>query len=53
MKDQTLESVDEKLVTTGKFLKNISSDPMKLDCLVCFSQCQDVVTWLRNVTNGE
>ena len=52
MKDQTLESVDEKLVTTGKFLDNITSDSKKLECLDCFVRCQEVIVWLRNVTKG-
>ena len=52
MKHQTLAAVDENLVTTGKFLENISSDPKKLQCLNYFAQCQEVVKWLRNVTNG-
>ena len=52
MKDQTLESVDEKLVTTGKFLDNITSDSKKLECLNRFAQCQKVIMWLRDVTNG-
>ena len=53
MKDQTLAAVDENLVKTGKFLENISSDPRKLQCLNYFAQCQEVIKWLRDVTNGE
>ena len=52
MKDQTLETVDEKLVKTGRFLKDISSDPRKLECLKCFAECQEVIKWLRDVTKG-
>ena len=52
MKDQTLAAVDENLVKTGKFLKNISSDSKKLQCLNYFAQCQEVIKWLRDVTNG-
>ena len=52
MKNWTLESVGEKLVTTGKFLKDISSNPRKLECLDCFAQCQEVIMWLRDVTKG-
>ena len=52
MKDQTLETVDEKLVKTGQFLKDISSDPRKLECLKCFAECQEVIKWLRGVTKG-
>ena len=52
MKDQTLAAVDEKLVKTGKFLENISSDPKKLQCLQHFAECQEVIQWLRDVTNG-
>jgi len=53
MKDQALEAVNEKLVTTGKFLENISSDPRKLQCLSHFAQCQEVIQWLKHVTNGK
>ena len=52
MQDQTLETVDEKLVKTGRFLEGISSDPRKLECLKCFAECQEVIKWLRDVTNG-
>ena len=51
-KDQTLESVDEKLIKTGKFLEDISSNARKLECLDCFAQCQEVIMWLRDVTKG-
>ena len=36
MKDQTLASVDENLIKTGKFLEDISTNRKKLDCLACF-----------------
>ena len=52
MQDQTLETVDEKLVKTGQFLEGISSDSKKLECLKCFAKCQEVIKWLRDVTNG-
>ena len=52
MKDQTLASVDENLIKTGKFLEDISSNPRKLECLDCFAQCQEVIKWLRDVTKG-
>lgn len=52
MKDQTLASVDDKLVRAGRFLEDISSNPGKLEC-VCFSECQNVIGWLRDVTNGK
>ena len=53
MKDQTLAAVDENLVKTGKFLEDISSDPRKLQCLNHFAQCQEIIQWLRDVTNGK
>jgi len=53
MKDQTLALVDESLVKTEKFLENISSDPRKLKSLNYFAQCQELIRWLRYVTNGE
>ena len=52
MKNQTLASVDENLIKTGKFLEDISSNRKKLDCLVCFAQSQEVIKWLRVVTKG-
>ena len=52
MKDQTLASVDENLIKTGKFLEDISSNRKKLDCLSCFAQCQEIIKWLRDVTKG-
>ena len=51
-KDQTLESVDEKLIKTEKFLEDVSSDSRMLDCLTCFAQCQEVIMWLRDMTKG-
>ena len=53
MKDQTLASVDDKLVKAGRFLEDISSNSGKLECLVCFSECQNVIKWLKDVTNGK
>ena len=53
MKDQALASVDDKLVRAGRFLEDISSNPEKLECLVCFSECQNVIKWLRDETNGK
>jgi len=53
MKDQMLATVDEKLVKTGKFLEDISSDPRKVQCLNHFVQCQEVIQWLREATNGK
>ena len=53
MKDQILAAVDEKLVKTGKFLEDISSDPRKVQCLKHFVQCQEVIQWLREATNGK
>ena len=52
MKDQTLASVDDNLIKTGKFLEDISSNPRRLECLDCFAQCQEVIKWLRDVTKG-
>ena len=53
MKDQTLASVDDKLVRAGRFLEDISCTPGKLECLVCFFECQNVIKWLRDETNGK
>ena len=53
MKDQTLEAVDENLLKTGKFLERITSNSKELQCLHHFTQCQDVIKWLREVTKGK
>ena len=45
--------MDERLIKTGKFLEDIASDPSKLECLKCFAMSQEVIKWLREVTNGK
>ena len=53
MENETLETMDEKLVNAGKFLQDIGSDPRKLKCLKSFAECKEVIKWLRNVTKGK
>ena len=53
MKNETLETMDEKLVNAGKFLQDIGSDPRKLNCLESFADCKAVIKWLRDVTRGK
>ena len=51
MKDQTLADIDEKLVGAGRFLSEFAG--RKLECITKFSECQDIVQWIRNTTKGE
>ena len=52
MKDQTLQDVDDSLIEAGKFLEDVAREPRKVRCLMTFAQCQDIVKWLKEVTNG-
>lgn len=52
MRDQTLQDVDETLIEAGKFLKDITCDYKKLECLRKFTQCPEVVAWINEVTEG-
>ena len=51
MKDQTLADIDEKLVDAGIFLSEFTG--RKLECITKFSECQDIVQWIRETTRGE
>ena len=52
MKDQTLAAVSDDLITTGKFLEEVTSVPEKLECLKTFGKCQEVIHWIQEVTKG-
>lgn len=52
MKDQTLQDVNDSLIDAGKFIKDVAEEPSKVQCLETFSQCQDIVQWLKNVARG-
>ena len=49
---KTLKDVDENLVQTGKSVMDLASDDKRMECLKTFSECQDVVTWIRQITKG-
>ena len=52
MKDKSLACIDDSLIETGKFLSSVSSDPLKLECLIVFPKCQSIMEWIRNETEG-
>ena len=52
MKELPLDAVDEKLIKTGAFLKELALDRNKLDSLEAFTECSDVVEWLMSTTVG-
>ena len=52
MGQQTLDSIDQKLVETSSFLKNFSKDRKKLESLKSFSACLDIVEWIRKESQG-
>ncbi len=53
MKDEKLESVDENLVGTGKFLEEIVDHPFRTHCLQAFVESQEIIKWLQNTTNSK
>ncbi len=52
MKDKSLAYIDDSFIETGKFLSAVSSDPLKLGCLVVFAKCQSIMKWIRTETEG-
>ena len=52
MVDQSLAIIDENLIETGGFLKEICDDPQRVRCLQAFTKSQDIVIWLRETTSG-
>ena len=53
MKNQTLQSVNERLIETGQFLEDITLNPEKLQCLQTFARCREVIKWIREVTKSQ
>ncbi len=53
MRHQLLRDVNDDLISTGRFLKGIADDPHRLACLEAFSRCQNVVSWLKEVTTSK
>ena len=52
VKEQTLQDIDQSLVTAGRFLQEYASDKKKSECLKAFAECPKTVQWIREVTNG-
>ena len=53
MKDQTIDAIDNTLVETGDFLKEIVDHPLKHKCLYVFGGCQGLIKWLREFTTSK
>ena len=53
MKDQTIDAIDDTLVNTGDFLKEIVDHPLKHKCLKLFGECQGLIKWLREFTKSK
>ena len=51
MKDQTLADMNDDLVETCEFLGTFTGE--KLRCVMKFSQCQEIVKWIKETTDGE
>ena len=51
MKDQTLSDIDESLMSAGRFLSEFTGP--KLECIKKFSECLDIIKWIRETTRGE
>ena len=52
MQNKSLADIDQSLVDTGDFLRELISDRNKLECLQTFAQCLTVVEWIRKETKG-
>ncbi len=52
MGGQKLRDVNDALIKTGKFLRDIAQVHHRVECLEAFAKCQNVVSWLRKVTKG-
>ena len=52
MKDQTLQAIDESVVTAAKFLEDFANDPKKRECLRAYAESQSIVKWIREETKG-
>ena len=49
--DQTLMDIDESVVNAAEFLGDFGSK--KRDCLGAYAESQDIVKWIKEVTNGD
>lgn len=53
MKDQSLASIDEKVVNTGNFLEEIINSQVRNECLEAFRDCQAIILWLKDFTKSK
>ena len=51
MKNQTLDDINAECVEAGKFLSDFTGESM--DCIKIFNECQMIVQWIRDTTEGE
>ena len=49
----TLSSVDDSVVNAGRFLQEYATDPTKIECVIAFAECQNIVEWIRKETRGK
>ena len=48
---QTLMDIDENVVIAAEFLGDFGSK--RRDCLRAYAESQDIVMWIKEVTNGD
>lgn len=52
IKNESLDFIDQSMVDTIAFLNQFTEESWKLECLRKFSNCMDIVEWLRKETKG-
>lgn len=52
MKDQTLQAIDQSVVTAAKFLQDFASDEGKRDCLRAYVKSKKIVKWISEEIKG-
>ncbi len=50
-KDKSINSVSDELLKAGKLLEKVT--PRRQDCLTTFTNCFELVTWLRESIKGK
>ncbi len=53
MNYQTIDAIDDTLVDTEDFLKEIIYHRLKHKCLKVFGECQGLIKWLRLFTTSK
>ncbi len=48
MQDQPLSSIDTSVGAVASFLKDMASSKSRSDCIETFTNCLDIVTWIKN-----